>query len=79
MTIAVLVFLAFGIAFLIALNWADARRRYTARRPRIRITGSDPESQWCPSCRQHWTYLGDPFDAWLAHCRDVCPTTRAQR
>ena len=77
MTIAVIVFLAFGVAFLISLNWADARR-YTARRPRIRITGTRPDTQWCGSCRLHWDYTGDPLEAWLDHCRDVCPTTKVQ-
>ena len=78
MTIAVIVFLAFGVAFLISLNWADARR-YTTRRPRIHITETGMESQWCTSCRNTFTYSGDPFDAWLTHHRNDCPKTRQEQ
>lgn len=70
MTVVLIVWQVATVAFVARMLWA--RRDLFLRAPK-------PLTQWCPSCRQHWTYLGDPFDAWLTHCRDVCPTTRVQR
>ena len=65
-------------AFTITLLRRNYRGALVSRFPRTIITGTQLESQWCRSCRRSYTFTGDPLEAWLAHCRDVCPTTKVQ-
>ena len=71
MTIFVIVFLAFGIAFLIGLNWADARRYL----PTVKVV-SDAQAPWCPLCRDRYRYTGEGPAAFAYHRQFDCEGAR---